>query len=118
MISQLAAAAGKKGGAANSALSPNASALLQYLRQVGAAANMSVAAQILATGVIPPGAIPPKAAGSPKTPGSRGGSPATLAPGSPLAKAVTPSPMTPGSALGKRSLDDGTDGQEAKRQKV
>jgi hypothetical protein len=56
VIAQLAATAGNP-SSASTPLTPNAVALLQYLRQVGAGANMTTAAHILATGVIPPGVI-------------------------------------------------------------
>jgi hypothetical protein len=66
VIAQLAATAGNP-SSASTPLTPNAVALLQYLRQVGAGANMTTAAHILATGVIPPGAIPPKSTASGNT---------------------------------------------------
>lgn len=91
VIAQLAATAGNPNGS-STPLSPNAVALLQYLRQVGAGANMTTAAHILATGVIPPGAIPPKAAGRAATPGAtnKGGASASPRPGAPVRTGSSP----------------------------
>ena len=90
VIAQLAATAGDP-KSASTPLTPNAVALLQYLRQVGAGANMTTAAHILATGVIPAGAIPAKA-GTPKATTPRPAAAKPVAP--PLAHkpASTPGP--------------------------
>ncbi len=53
-LAQLAASAGNGPGGGPSA--PGTAALLQYLTRVGTAADMTVAMQILTTGVIPPNA--------------------------------------------------------------
>jgi hypothetical protein len=76
VIAQLAATAGNP-SSASTPLSPNAVALLQYLRQVGAGANMTTAAHILATGVIPAGAISSKGSSPAPAAARPAGQPAT-----------------------------------------
>ncbi len=67
ILAQLAAATGAS--ASNStggpSIAPGATALLQYLQRVGTNADMSVATKILATGIIPPNALPAGAGAGP-----------------------------------------------------